>query len=971
MKYSNYIQLSPNYESVVGLETEERHPDLWQEYIVHEDMQKTIEAICQSMEWVDNDKRCSFWIHGAYGTGKTYAALVLKHLFEDKIFNIEGFLSKPKLAPFKKRFLTKVRGKGEFLVVWKSGATDIKSGTHLMMEMEIKIKEKLVEKFGNKAYYGQSSLINTAKDAINNNSINWAVIFNNSIYGLSDEYSDLDEFRKFVMDDNNKAINKVVKICTAERFSLFTGSVDKFCEWIKDIIDGNGLKETGIVFIWDEFTSYLRDNGDENILQKLSEFCKSVDNDGKPKPNAPFFMCLIVHRDPTWVGQLGEKTYGKILQRYHDLEFHITENAAYDLIGESILPCPGMETQWEDEKKLLLDTIKKYKSEFDNLEQDINIFERMNKLCPLHPVTVSILAIVAQNFGAESRTLFRFMKDKAEVSENVGFIYYINTNSPDDWCWLTADYLWDYFFIRKSDVQDFNADTKKVIQHFQNKIESVSDEYAKHVFKAAMLLIAVVSGSNVSNLYSRQHNRNRITTTKNTLYKLFRGQLSEKQVDGYLNAFEQIGILRLDKQPNGDARLELPYTGNVDQFDVKLNEIKKKYTRYTLFAKGGAFSKPFEGANKWSNDTCYIWDTNKTTYGRIYIAVCSSETTSLNARLGEVKTELNNSPYKIGLLFVAIPEQSDFVTFQTQVKKIAAEDDSKRLVVALLKEPCTENILDRWHRAITHKELSTEEAKRTSANQYEGEAAAEIAMWCATASEGQIFTCYGNVQSSLYGKSDLIKYIENDVLYVVFPAAPEKIITSNTAFRRGNGAAIAGLIKDVKNMQVSNIVNALKSIGAWDINELDTLSNLQGNNAIAVTELAKFIRKEFEQGAKIPLDSLWANLQQPPFGYYNSMAAEVFIGLAMRPFINGSFNWIDHQNNTNQPTAANLSSMINKMLDDKTLNNYLSSGSAIWQKFKPYAKSVFELKDNECVSDTETRKYILVKINGIGVPFGH
>ena len=150
MKYSNYIELSANYESVVDLDAEKRNPNLWQEYIVHDDMKNAIDAICQTMLWEDNDKRRSFWIHGAYGTGKSYAAIVLKHLFEDSITNIEPFLSRPSLAEYKKRFL-KIREKGEFLVVWKSGATDIKSGTHLMMEMEVKIKEKLKEKFGEKA----------------------------------------------------------------------------------------------------------------------------------------------------------------------------------------------------------------------------------------------------------------------------------------------------------------------------------------------------------------------------------------------------------------------------------------------------------------------------------------------------------------------------------------------------------------------------------------------------------------------------------------------------------------------------------------------------------------------------------------------------------------------------------------------------------------------------------------------------
>lgn len=87
-KYNSYIELSPHYESVVSIETESNHPDMWQEYIVHEDMKGAIEKICDSLKFEDEDKRRSFWIHGAYGTGKSYAAIVLKHLFEDKVDSI-------------------------------------------------------------------------------------------------------------------------------------------------------------------------------------------------------------------------------------------------------------------------------------------------------------------------------------------------------------------------------------------------------------------------------------------------------------------------------------------------------------------------------------------------------------------------------------------------------------------------------------------------------------------------------------------------------------------------------------------------------------------------------------------------------------------------------------------------------------------------------------------------------------------
>ena len=115
-KYSSYIELSPYYESVVDLDAEERNPNLWQEYIVHEDMKIALDKICQSIKEETKDARRSFWIHGAYGTGKSYAAIVLKHLFEDPIEDIKPFLSKEILLPYSNKFVS-IRERGEFLVV--------------------------------------------------------------------------------------------------------------------------------------------------------------------------------------------------------------------------------------------------------------------------------------------------------------------------------------------------------------------------------------------------------------------------------------------------------------------------------------------------------------------------------------------------------------------------------------------------------------------------------------------------------------------------------------------------------------------------------------------------------------------------------------------------------------------------------------------------------------------------------------
>lgn len=173
----------------------------------------------------------------------------------------------------------------------ESGATDIKSGTlndGNGSKNKRKAQRKIWRMHTMNEFSHKCQKINSFKQYYK-----LGDIFDNPIYGLSDEYNTIDEFRAAVFEENYSAINKVKRICGHQHLSMFANAVDKFEEWVKDVIAANGLKDTGIVFIWDEFTGFLRDCGDDNVLQRLSEFCK--------QPNAPFFLCLIVHRDLAWV----------------------------------------------------------------------------------------------------------------------------------------------------------------------------------------------------------------------------------------------------------------------------------------------------------------------------------------------------------------------------------------------------------------------------------------------------------------------------------------------------------------------------------------------------------------------------------------------------------------------------------------------------------------------------------------------
>ncbi|MBR3507814.1 MAG: hypothetical protein IKO03_03350 [Lachnospiraceae bacterium] len=950
-KYNTYIELSPHYESVVDIDSETRHPEMWQEYIVHEDMKGAIEVICDSLKYEQLESRKSFWIHGAYGTGKSYAAIVLKHLFEDDVPSIRKFLSNQMLIPYRERFIS-IREKGEFLVIWKSQATDIKSGIQLMMTMEDAIREKLKEKFGTKAYYGKNSLIAAARDAVNDKSINWDELFMNQSYALYEEYGSVDEFRDEVANGSLKAANVVARIYRDKGWGFFT-SLQMFKDWVSDVIEGNHLQDTGIIFIWDEFTSYLRNNPTDDILQPLSEFCKEQ----------PFFMFLIVHRAPSWVSQIGEEVYDRIVHRFHSLDFHVSESAAYELIGSSILTRAGMDDQWNAEKDKLMKSISKNFADFDNLDMS-NKKERLRQLCPLHPMTLSLLAIVAQNFGASQRTLFRFMKDSKESEKNVGFIYYINNFGPDDWRWLTPDFLWDYFFTRESDVRSFSTEAKSAYQHYMTKREFISDDYHMHVFKAAMLLIAVMSSGTVSNLYSQATQR-KVSATSSTLYKCFAGQLTKEDVEGYLTDLEQIGVLRLDAMTNGDKRLQIPYSGNADVFDVRKEMLMKVYTRYELFKKNGIFAKSMESK---------IWDKNSASYGRMYIAACDAGTTSINARFNEVQAELKKSSYKFGILAIAISESSQFAAMQDKVKTLAAQDTTGRMAIYLIKSPLTDEDLDRWYNAMTHSELAAEEGKSGDADKYSDEASTIVEEWSGTAKDDQLMAvCGEKVYPSEYGTEYFAPKLERDILFgSVFTAAPELVVTTNTAFKKiQQSTSLAGVQKTTPNTQVGSIVNGLKIVGVWDTEGLSNLAQATGSNgADAIGKVANYLLQRFSQGTQIKLDALWQELQEAPYGYYNNMTCGYILGFLLREYVNSEFSWNRGDNNPWPLTEQTLATMITALCKEEVVNNYLSPGSEIWQKFKPYVQRVFKLQDGEAVNETEARKYMSKQCTeSAGAPF--
>lgn len=945
VKYNSFLEINPSFESVVDIDADKRNENLWREYIVGEDMCKLIEVLCQSLNKEDTDSRRSFWINGSYGTGKSYAAIFVKHLLEEKPEIVEDFMSKNhRLAEYKNRF-RKCRKGGDYLVIWKTGCSGIRTGDMMLIEMEQAIREALVEKFGDSADLGIHSLYEVVKEKMNDPTINWEFMLSTTTLG--DDYSSVKELRDLIEGGDLTAIQNVAGVLRNKKLALIN-NLDTFKKWVAEIIDCNNLSKSGIFLIWDEFTEYVSNSDDHIILQQISEFTKEK----------PFYALFIVHKSTDLVARVGgSEQYEQISHRFHEVEFHLTADASLDLIAGSINIRNGMENHWDEARKTVIQNIH---SRIADMEAgpDSNISGYIKSLCPMHPMTVRLLSRVAENYAAAERTMFRFMKDRS--NEDIGFAGYISKYGPDDQaCWLTPEWLWDYFFTRDSDFLEKDIKVAEYIRHYEdNKNLVEADENAHRLFKIVMLLLAVMSSA--KGLYSGRRTQGGISATVECLSLCLAGVMSENQVNDLLSTLEECKLVTLDTAANGVVRLQLPFSTDGGSFQLHYGDNDKKYTRYQMFGKDGIFSKPFE-------EKC--WDSNDVSCRRMKICVCCAETNSIKSRLDEITKELEKSPYKLGLLVVIVKDDNQYLSIQEDLKNRVFELDEPRLTIALLKKPLLEETRKKWLNAITKYDMAIESGHKGT--EHLNEANAVITTWVQQVSASSPIIAWNGTQvfKNIYGMAHLSKTIRSCVIDKLFPYAPENVVITGTVYKScTDSAPLAGIQRTANSSQLKSVLIGLGQILAvTDINEM---ADMTGNNSVqAVSELAKIIRDEMQSGQKVVLSDLWSKLMKPPFGYYDTIACGILLGYVFTGYKDSEYTWTDSAGAPQILVENNLKTMVYNLVKGKMTTDYISSGSETFRLFRDYIKDIMALPDVKVANETECWHNMRESVTKSGSPF--
>lgn len=511
MKYNEIIHVSDEFIPVFDLENEETD-QYWPLFIPNDKFRDILSSVMDSLDPVK--QKNPIWLQGTYGTGKTHATSVIKHLIcDDELPDYD--LDDPALTAKLNNFRNKTK---VFPVILK-GTSTIEGPRRFTLTVQTAVKKALKK--------------NNIRVAVSSEFEHMVSILEEyplkeeDTIGTNLEFFDNDEIILRLKNEDSDVLIEVEDIFMNKGISTVTQG--NIVDWLTDVRDK--LNESyGIDYLmlfWDEFTGALNMlNVDDILLQ--------IQNIAEAKYNG-ISLFIVSHRTRSTQVSINQEVINKIMNRFERKFYSMEPVATYELMERSI----KKEPEWENVKNSFVDVITPLIEKI-SANDGIKVKKALENLYPIHPYTAYLATFIAQEIGSTERSIFKFLHAK-DIDH--GFRSFIDTFEIDERFFLTADYLWDFFYDDFDDSEDekIASSVKKYKLHVDYITNKLDEEYIV-IFKVILLLnilykIAEVGKGSLA-----------IPSEKN-IKNVFIGSIYQDKVDTVLNYIDDHNII--NKTPDG------------------------------------------------------------------------------------------------------------------------------------------------------------------------------------------------------------------------------------------------------------------------------------------------------------------------------------------------------------------------------------------------------------------------------------
>ena len=860
-KYSDIISLR---EQKAAYNIENEQLDDWKSFIANEQFNNILRKVIASIRNNDADMHKSFWISGTYGTGKSHAGAVIKHLFCDPLESIADYVNEEYVATkyeMLRNDLLKLRSQKRLFPVMLYAQSSIVHKEDLSLQLQRKITQAL-----------KAAGVDLAVKTDFDNYVNHIEADPHFWDMLIDRNAQLKSVapnrQKLISELKSGDMSTLSKLRNALREGKFHIRIDNasLSQWFFEVQKELSEKTEydGLFIIWDEFTDVMKSDMGLSLLVALQEIDEVVMN----SQNNSYFL-YISH--PSALNSLNEDEREKTKGRYHYMGYNMEPVSAFKIMSRKFkvnddnrLHYQNLNELFYNNRRELLDVYSKTSTNPFETSNDIR------NLFPLHPSTANLATYYAREAGSSSRSVFQFIGENEAIRHFLNDEDHFKNNDT-----ITADYLWDYV------LDEFNSNVKfgAVTERFNSRKLQVGDKGADYlaVFKSILLLNAL---NNIAN-------NETVTPSEKNIKNLFVGTTIELNLDNILNYLDENSIIQ--RQPGGLFSIQFSALPTKEIEDIKQTLISTQFRFTSQIVSFGETAKNEIGrflaniarANQFN---FYSLDTNE------YTLFNKIENGYKQAKSYEVF---------IALLFAR--NSVELNSLKELAAKASLEDRFKNITFVVFESFFNDKNYERF---IEYQANATCAQSHGFADQQKAHTKCAVDMirdWMNEIRRGN-FTYYLKGQQDINATNKIASTINSCVSPSIFSQGAESLDLIQARYSKTYWAKVSARQVVDTILSYNSKTDILSKCGgpAQHVSFLlqDSVDeNLEWKDAIdkhnPLYLVSEFIDKKFkytDKNQQFNLGDKLIDLTSPPFGLYQSYAGMAMVAFAMRKYIKQIFD---------------------------------------------------------------------------------
>ena len=861
--------MATRYNDIVSLRSmrpayniQNERPDDWKTFIANDQFNDLLKKTISAVRNNDADTHKPIWVAGTYGSGKSHAGSVLKHLLCDEVDDIEEYVNEEyKDAKYEhlRNSIMQLREKKRLFPVNLYGQQTIAHEADLSLQVQKEVIRAL--KAAEITLTVRTDFDNYIQHIGQEPELWQMLIEGNEV--LKSVAPDLTKLKSRLASGDTEVLNRVTQALRNMGINVPIKNSD-LKTWIFEVQNELRSQGTynGLLIIWDEFTDVMRSDLGLPILKILQEISEEMMN-----PENDSYFLFLSH--PSALNSLKEAEREQTRGRYHYVTYNMEPVSAFRIMSKKFRIVD--ETLYKQRQEFFCHLHYELLQKFAQSSTDPEQTQKdLGNLFPVHPATANLATYFAREAGSSSRSVFEFLACDGIKDFFDDEYAYSEKNT------ITADYLWDYvqeYF--ESDSARFGAVTERYNSHHL-AVEAQGKDYVA-VFKGILLLNAL---NNIANNDS-------VTPSEANIFNLFEGTPIYDSVSEILEYFNDKSIIQ--RQPSGNY--SILFTA------LPSNEIQK--IKESLRSSDFLFT---EQVVNFGDVAETFMNRNLSQVARPvamkFLSLSNNEYTLLNKVENFVK---KSAPYAVCLAFMVGRTRQEVFELQEIVERNSQDERFQNVCFVVFDSPMGEKEYERF---IEYQANATCAQRHSLADQqetYRKNAMSMVQVWMQEMKSGNA-TFYLKADHLTVSGIRLASTINSAIAPAIFASGPESLEiirtrSSSTFWKKASVKATVDYILSyhTKDEIVAKCTGPAKHVEYLLQDSVD--ANLEWKEDMDMAHPLKlvcdYIQNVFNHTNKnqsFNLGDKLIGLSKPPFGLFQSYAPMAMVAFAMRKYAGKIFD---------------------------------------------------------------------------------